>query len=207
MCDILKIKTFVLGPYQSNCYILYKNYQALIIDPGYPSEEVLNFLLNNGLILEAIYVTHGHIDHVSGVNVLKKRYPSITVYAPKKDAYWYMRDPKNGIYEDVIVDKYVVEDDYVSFQGVLFKVIETPGHSYGSTCLYADKVLFSGDTLFYHSVGRTDLYLGDNKALYESITGKIYTLPEETVVYPGHGRTTTILEEKINNPFVRKEIR
>lgn len=205
-CDyLMRIMSFVLGEYQSNCYVLFKNYKAMIIDPGYNSKELENFLLENGLMVESIYITHGHFDHVGGVNSLKRRYPSMTVYAPKKDTYWYMKDPKNGIYEDIIIDKYVNEGDYVYFQGVVFKVIETPGHSYGSTCLYTDGVLFSGDTLFYHSVGRTDFYLGDSRALYKSIKMKLYLLPDETVVYPGHGRKTTILEEKLNNPFVRKE--
>lgn len=207
MCDIVKLVTFTLGEYQSNCYILYKNYRAMIIDPGYSSALVEDFLLNNGLILESIYITHGHFDHLGGVNTLKRKYPSITVYAPRKDAYWYMRDPKNKIYEDIMIDKYVTEKDFINFQGKIFKIIETPGHTYGSTCLYGNNVLFSGDTLFYHSVGRTDLYLGDSKALYESIINKLFLLPDDTIVFPGHGRPTTILEEKINNPLVRKEKR
>lgn len=207
MCDIVKLATFTLGEYQSNCYLLYKNYKAMIIDSGYPSFEVENFLLNNGLILESVYITHGHFDHVGGVNALKKKYPNITVYAPRKDAYWYMRNPNNKIYEDIMIDKYVTEDDFINFQGLIFNVIETPGHTFGSTCLYGNKILFSGDTLFYHSVGRTDLYLGDSKALYESIVNKLFTLPDDTRVFPGHGKPTTILEEKIMNPFVRKEKR
>lgn len=201
----MRIRTFTLGEYQSNCYVLYKNYKAMIIDPGYTSKELDNFISENGLIVECIYITHGHADHIGGVNFLKRKYPRITVYAPKKDSYWYTRDFKNKIYEDVIIDKYVVEGDYIYFLDTVFKVIETPGHSYGSTVLYFENYLFSGDTLFYHSVGRTDLYLGDNKALHESIINKLYTLPDETIVFPGHGKPTTILEEKINNPFVRKE--
>lgn len=205
MCDIVKLKTFALGEYQTNCYVLYKDYKAMIIDPGYSSKEIEDFLLNNGIVLESVFITHGHFDHVGGVNSLKKKYPNITVYAPKKDAYWYMRDPRNKIYEDIMVDKYVTEKDIINFQGVIFKIIETPGHTYGSVCLYADKVLFSGDTLFYHSVGRTDLYLGDTKALFESVKNKLFALPDDTIVYPGHGRATTIFEEKTNNPFVGKE--
>lgn len=198
---------FVLGQYQSNCYILYENYEAMIIDPGYPDKQIIDFLEEHGIVLKKIYITHGHFDHTGGVNMLKKRYPGAIVYAPRKDMYWYMKDPKNGIYEDVIIDEFVSEDDYIIFQEVPFKVIETPGHSYGSTCLYYNKVLFSGDTLFYHSVGRTDLYLGDQQALLNSINNKLYLLPDDTVVYPGHGNQTTIMEEKINNPFTRREFR
>ena len=84
MCDIVKLKTFALGEYQTNCYVLYKDYKAMIIDPGYSSKEIEDFLLNNGIVLESVFITHGHFDHVGGVNSLKKKYPNITVYAPKR---------------------------------------------------------------------------------------------------------------------------
>ncbi|NLN50676.1 MAG: MBL fold metallo-hydrolase [Acholeplasmataceae bacterium] len=201
----MNLAVFVLGEYKSNCYLLYKNYQALIIDPGYNSKRVDKFIKENGLIVEAIYVTHGHIDHIGGVNSLKKRYPKIKVYAPRKDQYWYLKDNSRGLTEDLLVDVYVKQGDYIAFADKIFEVIETPGHSYGSSCLYSDKVLFSGDTLFYHSYGRTDLYLGDIKALRDSIQNKLFKLPHDTIVYPGHGKPTTILEEIIYNPIVRKE--
>lgn len=196
---------FPLGEYQSNCYILVKGFEAMIIDPGYPSKELDDFITSNGLRVKIIYITHGHFDHTGGVNTLKRRYPKLTVFAPRKDMYFYSRNPKELIYEDVLIDKYVTEGDIISFHDANFEVIETPGHSYGSTCLYYDKVLFSGDTLFYHSVGRTDLYLSNTKDLYNSIHYKLFNLPDDTAVYPGHGRSTTILEEKLNNPIVGRK--
>ncbi len=203
----MNLMRFPLGEYQSNCYVLSKDYEAMIIDPGYPSKELDNYITTNGLIVKIIYITHGHFDHTGGVNALKRRYPNITVYAPRKDIYFYSRNPEQRIYEDVLIDKYVTEGDVISFVDAHFEVIETPGHSYGSTCLYYNKVLFSGDTLFYHSVGRTDLYLSNTKDLYNSIYYKLFELPDDTAVYPGHGRSTTILEEKLNNPIVgRKNI-
>lgn len=202
----MKLVKFVLGEYQSNCYIIYKDFAAMVIDPGYPSAKVNSFLVEKGLIVEKVYLTHGHIDHVGGVNALKKRYPDAIVYAPRKDLYWYQKNPENGLYEDVKIDIYVEKNDIIKFQEITFKVLETPGHSYGSSCLYFEEVLFSGDTLFYHSYGRTDLYLGDYKTLYNSIHNLLFKLPEKTVVYPGHGRTTTILEEKTNNPINREEL-
>lgn len=200
---VLNIKKFVLGSFQSNCYILYKDFKAMIIDPGYESKALDSFLASNGLVVDIIYITHGHIDHVGGVNALKRKYPRSTVYAPRKDQYWYQKDPRKGLHEDVLIDVYVKEGDYVSFFDYLFKVIETPGHSYGSTCLYYHHILFSGDTLFKGSVGRTDLYLGSFDELEKSIKQKLYTLPDETIVYPGHGDETSILFERKYNYYVK----
>lgn len=200
----MNLKKFVLGDYQSNCYILYDNFKAMIIDPGYESSELITFLDENGLQVEVIYVTHGHIDHIGGVNALKRKFKDATVYAPIKDQYWYSKNPKYGLQETLIVDTYVSEGDIVLFLDKPFKVIETPGHSYGSTVLYLDKVLFSGDTLFKNSIGRTDLYLGDFTQIMHSIKNKILTLPNDTMVFPGHGPATTIKDEKDNNPFIKE---
>ena len=200
---VLNIKVFVLGGYQSNCYVLYQGFKAMVIDPGYESVELVQFLSSKGLVVEVIYITHGHIDHVGGVNYLKRQFPQATVYAPLKDHYWYSKDPRKGLHEDVSIDVFVKEGDYVSFLDYVFKVIETPGHSYGSSCLYYDRILFSGDTLFKGSIGRSDLYLGNHKDLEQSIKNKLYTLPDKTVVYPGHGEVTTIGFEKRHNYFVK----
>lgn len=199
----MNLKIFVIGPYQSNCYVLYKDFKAMIIDPGFESNELLNFLTENGLIVEIIYITHGHIDHVGGVNFLKKNFPKAMVYAPIKDRYWYGKNPQMGLFEDVKVDIFTKEGDYISFFNYLFKVIETPGHSYGSTSLYYNNILFSGDTLFKGTVGRTDLYLSSFADLEHSIKHKLYKLPDKTVVYPGHGPLTTIEFEKKHNYFIK----
>lgn len=200
---VLNIKVFVLGGYQSNCYVLYQGFKAMVIDPGYESVELVQFLSSKGLVVEVIYITHGHIDHVGGVNYLKRQFPQATVYAPLKDHYWYSKDPRKGLHEDVSIDVFVKEGDYVSFLDYVFKIIETPGHSYGSSCLYYDRILFSGDTLFKGSIGRSDLYLGNHKDLEQSIKNKLYTLPDKTIVYPGHGEVTTIGFEKRHNYFVK----
>ncbi|MFA6987748.1 MAG: MBL fold metallo-hydrolase [Acholeplasmataceae bacterium] len=200
----MNLQKFVLGDYQSNCYILYDNFKAMIIDPGYESKELMHFLDDNGLQVEVIYVTHGHIDHIGGVNALKRKFKNATVYAPIKDQYWYSRNPRLGLHETLLVDVYVKENDVVLFLDKTFKVIETPGHSYGSTILYFDKVLFSGDTLFKNSIGRTDLYLGDFRSIMDSIKNKILTLPLDTIVFPGHGSETILKNEKENNPFIKE---
>jgi glyoxylase-like metal-dependent hydrolase (beta-lactamase superfamily II) len=183
---------------------LYDNFKAMIIDPGYESKELMHFLDDNGLQVEVIYVTHGHIDHIGGVNALKRKFKNATVYAPIKDQYWYSRNPRLGLHETLLVDVYVKENDVVLFLDKTFKIIETPGHSYGSTILYFDKVLFSGDTLFKNSIGRTDLYLGDFRSIMDSIKNKILTLPLDTIVFPGHGSETILKNEKENNPFIKE---
>lgn len=202
----MQLKRFTVGPYQSNSYILYKNYEAMIIDVGLGKEveNIIYFLESNGLVLTKIYITHGHIDHVGGVNTLKRKFPKAIVYAPIKDRYWYSKDSSKGLIEDVMIDEYVKQDDTIYFIDTLFKVIETPGHSYGSTCLYSNNVLFSGDTLFSGSIGRTDLYLGNFDDIIKSIKTKLFTLPKETKVFPGHGQMTTIKQEINYNPFFKE---
>lgn len=201
----MRIKRFTLGPVQSNCYVIDLNNQAMVIDPGYESDILIKYLKQENLDLKIIYITHGHFDHIGGVNQLKAFYPNATVYAPYLDLE--LLDPDFMIQNvaKVHVDFYMKEESFkeLIFQNMVFKVLYTPGHSKGSTALYCDKILFSGDTLFRGSVGRTDFYLGDFEALEQSIKTKFYTLPEDTTVYPGHGFQTTILQEKHTNPFVK----
>lgn len=203
----MQIKRFTLGDIRSNCYVVYHNGHAMVIDPGFDTYEVKEFLADNNLTLDIIYATHGHFDHIGGINGLKALYPNAVVYAPKKDAVFF--DPSLGISRlnfKVHVD-FFLEDDIeqiISFQGVDFKVIHTPGHSEGGTCLYAEGILFSGDTLFYMTVGRTDLYRSSFVDFQKSIIEKLYILPDNTLCYPGHGRTTHIGFEKIHNSVVKK---
>lgn len=202
----MEIKRFTLGDIKSNCYILYKNQHAMVIDPGYDSIEVKQFLADYDLMVDIIYATHGHFDHIGGINALKTLYPTAEVIAPKVDEVFF--DPAYGISRlgyKVMVDTYLEPDidQEITFQGLTFKVLHTPGHSKGGTCLYTKDILFSGDTLFYMTVGRTDLYLSSYEDLEDSILNKLYTLPDDTICYPGHGRTTHIGFEKKYNSVVR----
>ena len=202
----MEIKRFTLSDIKSNCYIVYKNQHAMVIDPGFDSIEVKQFLEDNDLIVDIIYATHGHFDHIGGINALKSLYPKSEVIAPKADDVFF--DPAFGISRlnfKVLVDTWLDADieQEITFQDVLFKVIHTPGHSKGGTCLYTNGILFSGDTLFYMTVGRTDLYQSSFKDLKDSILDKLYHLPEDTICYPGHGRTTHIGFEKKYNSVVR----
>jgi len=199
----MEITKFQLGSYRSNCYIVSEENKAFIIDPGYESDEIVKFIKKNELIIEAIYITHGHLDHVGGVRQLKLEF-NPTVYAPFKDKIWMGKSSYNQIGYEIPVDVFVKDLDELTFLNKRFVVYETPGHSEGSTVLYTDNILFTGDTLFYQSIGRTDIPLSDSKSIYHSIK-RIYNLFDDDVIcYPGHGRETDIGHEKNFNPFVRK---
>ena len=202
----MNIKRFVLGDIRSNCYVVYQDKTALVIDPGFESSLLYDFLKHEQLTVTHIYLTHGHFDHIGGVPKLKSIYKEATVYAPKADQVFF--DPKDGISKldyKVDADIFIPKDApfTFNFEGLTFHVIHTPGHSFGSTCLYTNGILFSGDTLFRQTVGRTDLYLSSFADIKSSILNKLYILPDDTICYPGHGYETTIGFEKNHNAFVR----
>ena len=209
----MKIDRLVLGEFETNCYILRSSEQqmeCLIIDTGLDVRPLLDFLDKNKLNPVAVILTHGHIDHITGVNELRERFPSIAVYIHKLDAELLTDSVSNLSFmtgesfstdqADFLVD----EPDIIEKAGIQLRVIHTPGHTPGGICLYSqkDNVIFVGDTLFADSVGRTDFPGGDMRRLIESVKDKLLILPDETVVYPGHGPTTTIGREKKSNPFL-----
>jgi len=200
----MKIKSFTLGAYRSNCYIVYHNQKAIIIDPGYESDEITQFLSENQLDLIAIYATHGHIDHVGGIKKLKALY-NPKVYAPKKDEIWMTDSIYNRVGHIIPVDEYIEEGFILSLDNYQFIVYETPGHTQGGTILYNEDehICFSGDTLFYETIGRTDLPFSDFSEIRKSIEKMYDLLPDKTELYPGHGRTTTIGHEKKHNMFIK----
>jgi hydroxyacylglutathione hydrolase len=198
----MEIVRFQLGPLRSNCYVVHENKKALIIDPGYENDEVPKYIKKHQLEVDAIYITHGHPDHVGGVKQLKDLY-QVKVYAPHKDKIWMGKSTYNQIGYEIPVDIWVKELDEVFALDKVWTVYETPGHSEGSTVLFGEGNLFSGDTLFYQSIGRTDIPLSSSTVIYQSIK-KIYALfDEDVMVHPGHGRSTDIGHEKKFNPFVR----
>ena len=200
------IKKFVLGLYKSNCYIIYKNQNAIIIDPGYESEEVIKFIDENNLNIQAIYITHGHIDHVGGVKLLKSKYKT-KVYAPLKDQIWLITSNYNRLGYEIPVDDYVEEGYILHLDDHVFEVIETPGHSLGGTilCDMQNQLCFSGDTLFFETIGRTDLPFSSFAEIEKSIKKMYKLLPNQTKLYPGHGRPTTIGHEKLYNMFIKEK--
>jgi glyoxylase-like metal-dependent hydrolase (beta-lactamase superfamily II) len=210
----MKIDRLVLGDFETNCYILRKSGDAtecLLIDTGLDVEPLLEYLDKYKLKPVAAVITHGHIDHIAGIDTLRKKYPSMAVCIHKADARLLTDAVSNLSFmtgEPVTAGSadYLVEDGHIlDFAGVKLRVIHTPGHTPGGICLYAEAegLIFGGDTLFAGSIGRTDFPGGDMELLVEGIKQKLLTLPEKTVVYPGHGPQTTIKREKAENPFLQ----
>jgi len=201
-------KTLVVDTGGTNCYIHYDEgtRKGIVIDPATDAARILAEIKMLGLDIVAIVITHGHFDHTGAVDEVRLALDA-PVYASKNDAMLANNPDLNGCAffrikpVTVTVDKYL-EDGPVDFAGINIQVIETPGHTYGSICLYnpEDAVLFAGDTLFLGSYGRYDLPTGEYGALKASLE-KLLDLPAHTVAYPGHGPSTTIGHESKNNPI------
>ena len=209
----MKIDRLVLGEFENNCYIVRNNDSAaecLVIDTALDVRELPAFLDQHKLSPVAVILTHGHIDHIAGVNALRKKFPSILIYIHKLDSEMLGDANVNlslmagSSFTAGKADRLIDEGDTIDKAGIRLRVIHTPGHTPGGICLYAEKdgIIFVGDTLFAGSIGRTDFPNGDMKKLIEGIKHKLLVLPDDTVVYPGHGPETTIGREKTDNPFL-----
>ncbi len=205
---MLSIKKSV-GLMGVNCYILGDPDEAIIVDPGSDAEGIEKTLKENNIKAKYIVLTHCHFDHIMAVEELIKKF-SVKLIACQSEKENLMRSNIN--YTDrysrkpieLVADIYVKDGDVIKIGECEFKVIETPGHTSGSMCLYCEKekMLISGDTLFFASVGRCDLATGNEKELIKSIKTKLLVLPDDVAVLPGHGENTTIGYEKINNPYI-----
>ena len=195
---MLQIHTLPLGDYQTNCYILHQegNRDCVVIDPGYEPEIILSYLSEKGLTLQAILLTHGHFDHVGAVRELAAQ-TDCRVYLNPKD----LSMPPMLTAGPLYYTNTYGEGDRLDIAGISFRVLETPGHTPGSVCLMAEQNLFSGDTLFSGSCGRTDLPGGDYRAMKESLK-RLAALREDYNVYPGHGSNTTLAWEQKTNPYL-----
>lgn len=211
----MKIKQFVQNPFQENTYLVYDDTgDAIIIDAGsYTSsdvDEIKRFADENRLIVKFLVNTHCHIDHVIGVNALCKLY-GVDCYAHREELPMLQSVPTQaimfGLEIDAIpqIEKTIDDGDTIKFGNASLQVIHTPGHTRGCVCFYSepDRILFSGDTLFQGSIGRTDLAGGNYDLIISSITAKLLTLPDEVLVFPGHGPSTTIGKERVSNPYLR----
>lgn len=212
---MITVKTFVFNSFSENTYILYdETKECVIIDPGCfdknEEEEITSFISNNKLIPKYILITHGHIDHVLGVNYLKKLL-NISVWVPKEEKDTYNAVPSYAgsygfeKYQHTPIDHLINEGEEIIFGNSTLNTIYAPGHSAGHAAFINSKqnICMGGDILFNGSIGRVDLPGGDYETLINSIKTKIFTLNDSIVVYPGHGPTTTIKYEKTNNPFFK----
>ena len=196
---MLKVHTLPLGDYQTNCYLVHPEDGAscVVIDPGYSPEAVLRYAEGQGLTIEAILLTHGHFDHVGGVKVL----------AAEAECPVYLHEAELSMPPMMTAGKLCYthlygEGDTLDLAGMTIQVLHTPGHTPGSVCLKTGDILFSGDTLFAGSCGRTDLPGGDWAAIQKSL-GRLAGLPGDCHVLPGHGESTTLARERKYNPYMR----
>lgn len=206
------LKRWILGELASNAYLLGDevNKVALVIDPGGDPWEIIDFLNRNALDLKYILNTHGHADHIAGNAILKKAYENAKILVHEEDAPMLTSPALNlsiwlgSVISSPKADICLNNGDLIELGNLKIEVIHTPGHTPGSVCFYIkdEGVLFSGDTLFCRSVGRTDFPGSSWEALISSIRNKLFRLPKLTKVYPGHGEETTIEEEMYGNPFL-----
>jgi len=210
---MITIKTFVFNPFSENTYLLYdETKECVIIDPGCftknEEDEIINFIETNKLIPKVILNTHCHIDHVIG-NLFLKKTLKIPLWIPKNEEDTYNAVPSYASsygfegYQHAPVDKFIEDNEEVKFGNSTLQTILAPGHSAGHVAFINqdENICIGGDILFNGSIGRTDLPRGDFDTLIKSIKNRLYVLNDSTIVYPGHGPTTTIKHEKETNPF------
>ena len=207
-----KIDTIVVGQLQTNCYIIRSGREAIIVDPGAEPDRILRFVKDSGLTPNLIVVTHTHFDHVLGVDKLRNELK--IPFQIHQDDLPILESMQTRVRQfmgfDVPpppkCDGFLKDGDSLKAGTERVQVIHTPGHSPGSISLKGDGYVLTGDALFNQSIGRTDLPGGDLETLLKSIRTRLFTLSDETVVYPGHGPDTSIGDEKLANPFVGRMV-
>lgn len=213
---MFEVHTIPVTAFEQNCRVLAGTQSAVVVDPGGDSDKIVRFLEEKGLNCEQIWLTHSHLDHCGGVAALLRQYPKAQLFAHKIErefrasisivAHSYgLTD--SGFENCPEPSTYIEDGTVVCFEDAQFQVLFTPGHSPGHVCFYSPEasLLIGGDLIFAGSVGRTDLPGGSMEVLKESIRKKVYTLPDDTKILPGHGPETILKREKKTNPFVREE--
>lgn len=227
-----KVLCQVAGPIETNCYLVHDPLSgaAALIDPGWEVDALMGSIKKNKLDLKYIFVTHGHIDHYYGIPTVKKQFPDAKVCMHRDDyrdiftAVQWIREnygqewmddansnPKTKLYMDfdnhlIGVPEVFFEDNQAFVLGDLkLKTIHTPGHSPGGVCFHAGNVLFTGDVLFYRSVGRIDTQHGSREEQIKSVRKLYRMFPDSTIVFPGHGQSTNIGSEKKENKYITEQ--
>lgn len=200
-----EVKRFVAGPIETNCYLVWdtSTSDACLIDPGGEAEKISDFIDEKGLRLNFIINTHGHGDHIAANSDFR-----VPIYIHQMDKD-FLTDPGKNLsgaflfpFVSPAASRILKDGDKIKLGTLSMEVMHTPGHTPGSISIVLDDVVFTGDTLFAGSVGRTDLEYGSEDALFKSIRQKLMPLADDTVIYPGHGPESTIGEERDNNPFI-----
>lgn len=206
----MKLEQIIVGPLQSNCYIIYdeESREGMVIDPGDEAEKIVNSIEQKKLRISYIVCTHAHFDHIGALSRLKGRTGAqIVLHRDELEIYEAARD--QGAFWGCTIEQppkpdiFVREGDTLTVAKTTFEVLHTPGHSPGGICLYGAGILLSGDTVFAGSVGRTDFFGGNTEDLKKSFK-RIISLPPETHILPGHGDPSTISAERELNFFVQE---
>lgn len=204
-------KQIPLGDLQTNCYLLYNDSkQCIVIDPGANGKGLIEYMEQEGLKPLAICLTHAHFDHIGAVEDVRRHW-DIPVYIHEKEKDWLLDPSLNGSarhpmapIEGEPADHHFQEEGSLEIGPFNIEILETPGHSPGSVSYYIKEIqtVFSGDALFNGGIGRTDLLGGDHETLIDSIHNKLLSLPDHTIVLPGHGFSTTVENERTSNPYL-----
>ncbi|CDI50367.1 MBL fold metallo-hydrolase [Clostridium tetani] len=201
----MELKRIPVGMYQANCYILMdkKSKEGIIVDPGDEANLILQTVNKMDCKVKYILLTHGHVDHVSAVKEVKDSLKApVGINEKDEESILKGMDLFGNSQTCGVADIKIKEGDTFKIGDKEIKCIETSGHSLGGMCFLIEDIIFTGDTLFEGSIGRTDFYGGNFEILIKNIKEKILTIPEDTLVLPGHGMETTVGKEKISNPFL-----
>ncbi len=209
----MNIKAFTFNPFQTNCFVCHNNGEAVIIDPSCHEEaevqEVLQYISFQGLKVKHLLLTHGHIDHIFGCQAMVDAF-GMGFQMHMADEPLLEQAPMHAqmfgtsMAQPPAPDSFLTEDNLISFGGVKWSILHTPGHSPGSIC-FVDKThgfMIAGDVVFYDSIGRTDLWQGSLPTLMQSIFQKIMPFEDSMQIFPGHGPSTTVGRERVSNPFL-----
>jgi len=213
VASFMKIKTFTFNPFQTNCYVCQSNGEAVIIDPScyeeWEIQELVSYIESDQLSVKYILLTHGHVDHIFGCNAMTKAFGK-GFLMHRADSPLLIQAPMHAqlfgtsIEEVESPEAYLEEGGTIEFGDENWDIVYTPGHSPGSVCFVdnTNRLVLSGDVLFYDSIGRTDLWQGSLPVLMQSIFNKVMVLDDDYKLYPGHGPATTVGRERMHNPFL-----